>query len=132
MHHYDHPHATNEDGSNACPYCVPRRRGTEQESIYWVHVTVTFTLVCNGLVLPLYIYPLKAGQINSSQSDGKLKEECELKATHAVLLRLRAQFPRMQLCFLGDALYANRSTIRLCEALQFDYVIVLKENSLKN
>lgn len=133
LHTYDHPHATNEDGTNACPYCLPRTRhkGTEKEITQWVHVTVTFVLICEDMTLPLHIYPLKAGQINLEQSDDKLKEECELKATHAVLPMIRKQFPRTSIIFLGDALYANRPTIRLCEKLKIDYIIVFKENTLK-
>ena len=62
MHKYDHPHATHEDGSNACPYCLPRIRhkGTEKETTQWVHVTVTFVLICQGLTLPLQVYPLNS------------------------------------------------------------------------
>jgi uncharacterized Zn-finger protein len=133
MHTYDHPHAINEDGSNACPYCLPRTRnkGTEQEKTQWVHVTVTFVLICQGVTLPLYIYPLKAGQVDIEQSDDKLKEECELKATHAILPMIRERFPRITILFLGDALYANRPTIRLCDRLNIGYIIVLKENTLK-
>ncbi len=133
MHTYDHPHATDEDGTNACPYCLPRTRnkGTEKEKTQWVHVVVTFVLICPGLTIPLYTYPLKAEQVNTEQSDDKLKEECELKATHAILKMLREMFPRVSILFLGDALYANRPMIRLCNELKIDYIIVFKENTLK-
>ena len=77
----------------------------------------------------MYVYPLKAGQVDLEQSDDRLKEECELKATHLVLPMIREQFPRIEILFLGDALYANRPTIRLCEQLNIDYIIVLKEMS---
>jgi len=132
-HTYDHPHATHEDGTNACPYCLPRKRhkGTEKETTYWVHVSITVALICNGMTLPLYFYPLKALQVNSEQSDEKLKEECELKATYAILPMIREAFPRIPILFLGDALYANRPMIRLCNDLKIDYLIVFKEGSLK-
>ena len=132
-HTYDHPHATHEDGTNACPYCLPRTRhkGTEKETTYWVHTAVTIALICNGMTLPLYFYPLKATQVNAEQSDEKLKEECELKATQAILPIIRKAFPKMAILFLGDALYANRPMIRLCNELNIEYLIVLKEGSLK-
>lgn len=132
-HTYDHPHATHEDGTNACPYCLPRTRhkGTEKETTYWVHTAVTIALICNGMTLPLYFYPLKATQVNAEQSDEKLKEECELKATQAILPIIRKAFPKMAILFLGDALYANRPMVRLCNELNIEYLIVLKEGSLK-
>jgi len=134
VHKYNRPHATHENGTNACPYCLPRtcHKGTDKETMHWVHVLVTFTLICNGLTLPIYVYPLKAGQLDLEQSDERLKEECELKAAHAVLPMIREKFPRMNIIFLGDALYANKPTIRLLEELQIDYIIVLKEKALKN
>ena len=133
LHRYNHPHSTHEDGSNACPYCLPRTqfKGTDKEVTYWVHVVVTFVLICDGITLPFFFYPLKAAQIDSQQSDEKLKEECELKAAHAILPMIRKAFPKTNILFLGDALYANKPTICLCEQLKIDYAIVLKETTLK-
>ena len=133
VHTYDHPHAAHEDGSNACPYCLPRTyfKGTDKETTRWVHVMVTFVLICEGLTLPLFVHPLKAGEIDLCQSDEKLKEESELKAAHTILPMIREMFPRAKITFLGDALYANRPIIRLCEQLNIDYLIVLKDNNLK-
>ena len=133
-HHYNHPHSVNENGENHCPYCLPRvhNRGKENEFITWTHVMVTFVLICEGITLPLYVYPLKANQIGNSQSDEKLKEECERTAAHAVLPLLRKRYPRLALTFFGDALYANKPFIRLCQQLGIDYIIVLKEGSQKN
>jgi hypothetical protein len=132
-HTYDHPHAINEDGSNACPFCLPRKRnkGTSKEITYWVHCCVTVSLLCQGLTLPLYLYPLRAAQIDKDQTDEKLKEECELKAAHTILPLIRQFFPRLPIMFLGDALYANKPMIRLCSELNIDYIIVLKEGTLK-
>lgn len=134
IHAYDNPHAAHEDGSNACPCCLPRTyfKGTDKEVTKWVHVVITFTLICEGLTLPIFTYPLKAGQVDLEQSDEAFKEECELKAAHAVLPMIRAMFPRTKILFLGDALYANRPMIRLCNQLRIDYMIVLKENNLRN
>ncbi|MFS8562895.1 MAG: hypothetical protein LVR00_08185 [Rhabdochlamydiaceae bacterium] len=133
LHTYDHPHAANEDGLNACPYCLPRTyfKGTDKETTRWVHVMITFVLICQGLTLPLFVHPLKAGEVDPCQSDEKLKEESELKAAHMILPLIREKFPRAKITFLGDALYANRPIIRLCEHLNIDYLIVLKDNNLK-
>ena len=133
VHKYDRPHAANEDGSNACPHCLPRRqfKGTDKEKTQWVHVMVTFVLIFDGFTLPLLAHPLKIGQVDPEQPDEALKEECELKAAQEILPMLRAAFPRTPILFLGDALYANRPMIRLLEQLGIDYIIVLKENCLK-
>ena len=134
-HHYTEPHSADEQGNNTCPYCLPRvhNKGTPKEYTTWVHVMVTFVLICGGgLTLPLYVYPLKAGQIKEGQSDEKLKEQCELAAAHIVLPLFRERYPKLSFTFLGDSLYANQQFVRLCEFLKIDYVIVVKEGSQKN
>lgn len=132
LHTYTHPHAVDEDGNNCCPHCLPRRQniGTDKESVFWVHVVITFVFICDDFKIPLYAHPLRALQVNTDQSDEKLKQECELNAAHAVLPLIRKRFPKLHFTFLGDGLYANRPFIRLCNRLNFSYNIVRKENSL--
>lgn len=88
-------------------------------------------LICEGITFPLYVYPLRAAQVDTSQTDADLKQECELLATKTILPLLRSRYPRLPFIFLGDALYANRPFIQLLGSIDFGYIIVLKENSLK-
>lgn len=131
-HHYTHPHAVDDKGNNICPYCLPRvhNRGKENEFTTWVHVIVTFVLICGDFTLPLYIYPLKSNQVQSDQGDDKLKEECELAAARAVLPKIRKRYPRLSLMFLGDSLYANKPFLRLCNKFRIGYLIVFKDTTL--
>lgn len=133
-HTYIKPHAMDEHGHNNCPYCLPRTRhaGTSQEEIYWVHTFVTFVAIFpGGFKLPLYVYALKAHQVDATQGHDAFKQECELKAAHAVLPIIKQRFPRLRFLFEGDALYSNEPFIHLCDFLGWDYLIVRKENTLK-
>ncbi len=70
VHHYTHPHSVDAQGHNNCPYCLPRahNKGKPHEVTSWVHVVVTFVLICGeGVTLPLYIYPLKANQVQETE-----------------------------------------------------------------
>lgn len=133
-HTYTTPHAVDEKGVNSCPYCLPRKHhaGTDKEFTTWVHICVTFTLICEGITLPLYVYPLKAVQVNTDQTDGALKQECELLATKIILPLLKKHHPRLLFVFLGDALYANKPFIQFLDSIGMGYIIVLKDNTLKN
>jgi len=132
-HTYDQPHTCDENGNNNCPYCLPRKRykGTPKEETYWVHMFVTFVLIFKDFSIPIYAYPLQSNQVNTSQSDDKLKQESELKAAHSVLQLIKDRFPKTKFLFLGDALYANAPFIKLCNGLNFEYKIVLKDNFKK-
>jgi hypothetical protein len=129
-HTYDHPHVCDENGNNTCTYCLPRKRhkGTPKEEIYWIHMLVTFVLIFKDFSIPIYVYPLQSNQVNTSQSDNKLKQECELQAVHRVLQLIKDRFSKTKFLFLGDALYANTPFIKLCNDLNFEYKIVLKDN----
>jgi hypothetical protein len=132
-HTYGHPHVCDKNGNNTCPYCLPRKRfkGTPKEEIYWVHVLVTFVLIFEDFSLPIYTYALQSNQVDTSQSDNALKQECELKAAHNILRLIKDRFPRINFFFLGDALYGNVPFIKLCKDLDFEYIIVLKDNFKK-
>ncbi len=134
VHSYTNPHSLDEEGKNACPNCLPRvhNRGKLNEFTTWVHVLVTFVLICEGVKLPLYVYPLKANQVGNSTSNEDFKEECEFAAASAVLPLFRERYPRTAFTFLGDALYAKKPFIRLLNQLKFEYIIVLKDGSQKN
>ena len=133
VHHYNKPHATNAEGHNNCPYCLPRvhKKDTSEEYTNWIHVFVPFVLIFpGGLTLPIYLYPLKSEQVNASANTNELKQECELIAAHIVLPKIRQQLPRISITFLGDGLYCNQPFVKLCDYLSLDYAIVQTENSL--
>lgn len=133
VHHYEHPHATDAEGRNSCPYCLPRtyKKDTPEEYTNWVHVFVPFVMIFpGGLTLPIYLYPLKAKQVDVSAETDKLKQECELIAAHLVLPKIKELLPRIAITFLGDGLYCNQPFFDLCDHLSIDYAIVQTENSL--
>ena len=130
IHKYEKPHAKDKEGNNICPYCLPRTqyKGTPKEKTHFIHVFVTFTLITDSFTIPIYIYPLKAKQVNQDQNDKDLKQECELIGTKEVLPKIRKRYPRLNITFLADALYANKPFVKLCNSLKIDYMIVFKEN----
>lgn len=137
VHKYATPHAKNELGENICPYCLPRvhNKGKENEYTDYLHAFVNLAFILpNGLQLPIYIYPLKAEQLqdHEASSDEKHKQECELQAAHIVLPIIKQKFPKLPIVFLTDSLYANEPIIQLVKTLYWDYLIVRQVGSLKN
>jgi len=136
VHKYATPHAVNETKENICPYCLPRTRNKQKENevTYWVHGFVNVAIVFpGGLQLPLYVYPLKASQIqlDASASDDELKQESEIYAAKLILPILKEKLGKLPVTLLTDSLYANEPIIKLCEELGWDYLIVRQEGSLK-
>jgi hypothetical protein len=136
VHKYTHPHAKDENGDNACPYCLPRvhNKGKENEYTDWLHAFVNLAFIFpGGVQLPIYVYPLKAEQFREYEaaSDDRHKQECEIQAIHIILPLIKQKFPKLPIKFLADSLYANEPLIKLCEKLHWQYLIVRQVGSLK-
>jgi hypothetical protein len=58
------------------------------------------------------------------------KQDCELKAFKRLAERLKKTFPRLPICILADALYANDPMMGICENKEWKYIITLKEGNL--
>ena len=58
---------------------------------------------------------------------GKL--DCELAAFKRLSARLKAAFPRLDICLLGDALFACEAVFGICEGYGWKFIFTLKEGS---
>jgi hypothetical protein len=55
------------------------------------------------------------------------KEDCELTAFLRLSQRLKAAFPRLPICLVGDALYACQAVVARCQQYGWRYLLTLKE-----
>jgi len=114
-----------------CPYCLKRERGG---TVWYSHIQVVGSIVCpGGLRIPLYVYAIHAKSLRgeSSVSDDKFKQECELSAFPVLLQKIRDRFPKLPFCVLADSLYANGPSMELLKKLSMEFMIVRKEGSMK-
>lgn len=58
------------------------------------------------------------------------KQDCELAAIPRLMAKLKIIFPRLPICLLFDALYANQTVLRLCRENGWSWIISFKEGSL--
>ncbi|HYX18681.1 MAG TPA: hypothetical protein VE944_30800 [Nostoc sp.] len=58
------------------------------------------------------------------------KQDCELSAFKRLAYKLKKSFPRLPVCILADALYANAPVISICENNNWKYIITLQDGSL--
>jgi hypothetical protein len=55
------------------------------------------------------------------------KEDCELNAFFRLAQRLKARFPRLRFCIVGDALFCTEGVAACCQSYGWKYVLTLKE-----
>ena len=77
----------------------------------------------NGLALPLLAEPM------DQYDDERGKHDCEQRAFKRLVLRLRALFPKLPICIVGDALYACEPVFEICESYGWKYILTFKEGS---
>ncbi|NSW92478.1 MAG: transposase family protein, partial [Firmicutes bacterium] len=58
-------------------------------------------------------------------------KDCERKAFYRLAEKIKKRFPRLKIAVVLDGLYACGPVIRLCRQYKWDYMIVLKEDALK-
>lgn len=109
-------------GEKHCDGCLSQKLSNGSTRYY--HPVLEAKIVCgNGLVISL-------GTEFIENRPGETKQDCELKAFYRLAPRIKADFPRVPFCMLGDGLYAGEPTFKLCKALGWSYLIVLQDADL--
>lgn len=107
--------------------CLSRKVGIEEKKQYYVYILEAVLILDNGITLPFMSEILK----NEEYRDEKSKQDCELKAFYRLAEKIKKRFPRLKIAVVLDGLYACGPVIRLCRLYKWDYMIVLKEDALK-
>jgi hypothetical protein len=59
-----------------------------------------------------------------------VKQDCEMAGLPRLLAKLKELFPRLPICLLFDALYANQTVLRLCRQNDWAWIISFKSGAL--
>jgi len=89
------------------------------------HVLEARLVTDSGLCLPI-----ASEWITNEQQAEYDKQDCENKAFKRLAVKIKKAFPRLPVCVLADALYANNPIISICEQYGWKYIITLKDGSL--
>lgn len=98
----------------------------EPEKTYYAYVLEANLAFANGMVIPLLSEVLSASQ-GDSQSH---KQDCEQRAFRRLAQRLKQAFSHLPILLLLDGLYANGPIMELCRQKNWDFMIVLQDQSL--
>lgn len=60
------------------------------------------------------------------------KQDCENAAAKRLLEKIKAQYPRLHLCILGDGLYGVEPLMKQCSGYGWKYLFNLKEGTQRN
>jgi hypothetical protein len=110
-----------------CPHCLMQRHG--KQTLYLHHVLEAKLLGPAGVVVSLgseFIDNTDAGD-GTDQSAEEVKQDCELKALHRLLPRIKQAYPQLPFVLALDNLYACGPVFALTQQLRWSYVVTFKE-----
>jgi len=98
----------------------------DAEYQYYIYVLEASICLHNGMVIPLM-----SEFLDFREGDGdRNKQDCETRAFHRLAERIKKAFPRLPIMLLLDGLYAQGPVMECCLKNNWDFMIVLKDNSL--
>lgn len=100
----------------------------EESYQYYVYVLEANLAFQNGMVIPLLSEFLEYEQGDMENN----KQDCEQRAFKRLAERLKAYFPRLPILLLLDGLYANGPIMAQCYKNNWQFMIVLKDDSLSS
>jgi len=98
-------------------------KGTDGEYTEYHYYVLEAKLVCGD-----YVFSFASEFVENGNMDGeKEKQDCELKAAHRLLRKIRGAFPRLAITIGGDALYVNKRFMDACATHDMGYILRYKD-----
>jgi len=110
-----------------CEHCLKKtvNRGTPEEKTYYYHSVLEAKIVFGeNLVISI------ATEFIENENENVLKQDCERKAFKRLAQKIKASYPRLPICILGDSLYACAPVFQTCEDNKWGYLIRFKDGSI--
>ncbi len=110
-----------------CPYCLTQRHG--ERTLYLHQVLEAKLLGPGGVVLSLgseFIENADAEPV-TGQSAEQIKQDCELKALHRLLPRIKKDYPQLPFVLALDSLYGCGPVFALAQQFDWSVVVTFKE-----
>ncbi len=98
----------------------------EEKKQYYVYVLEANLAFQNGMVIPLLSEILSYTEGDSDRN----KQDCEQKAFKRLAARLKKCFSHLPIMVLLDGLYPNGPIMEICRKNNWDFMIVLQDDSL--
>lgn len=110
-----------------CPHCLVQRHG--KQTLYLHHVLEAKLLGPAGVVVSLeseFIDNADAADAQGHSAE-QVKQDCELKALHRLLPKIKAAYPQLPFVLSLDNLYACGPVFALAQEYGWSYVVTFKE-----
>jgi len=112
-----------------CKNCLTKRytnKKTGEEEIRYYHNVLEAKIVAGEFVFSI------GTEFIENEREDITKQDCELKAFKRLAVKIKKDYPRLNICILADSLYANRPVRKICDENKWGYIIRFKSESASN
>ena len=110
-----------------CEHCLTQKHG---ERVLYLHQVLEAKLLGPaGTVFSLaseFIDNRDAADTRADASAEQFKQDCELKALPRLVAMVRAAFPQLRICLVGDSQFACGRGLQVAKDYKCDYIYVFK------
>ena len=106
--------------------CLEKK--TDEKTRYYCYTIEASLVFHNGIVIPLATEFTDFMQGDEARN----KQDCEINAFKRLAKKIKTMFPRLNIMFLIDGLYANGPVMEICRKNRWQFMIVLQDGSLSN
>lgn len=96
------------------------------------HKSYYHTVVEAKIILSDSIVISLGSEFIENESEDVEKQDCENAAAKRLLERIKRQYPRLEICVLGDGLYGVEPLMEQCSGYGWKYLFNLKEGTQRN
>lgn len=110
-----------------CEHCLVQRHA--KQTLYYHHVLEAKLLGPGGVLLSLdseFIENADAGDTKGKSAE-EIKQDCELKALHRLLPRIKKTYPELPFVLALDSLYGCGPVFALAAKFKWSFVVTFKE-----
>src|SRR5262249_29648836 len=111
-----------------CPHCLVHQHGSV--TLYLHQVLEAKLLGPADVVASIGTAFIENPDLPPGVSAEQFKQDCELKALQRLAPEMRAEYPQLPVCMLGDGLYLCGTTLALARANDWRYVLIFKPGRL--
>lgn len=110
-----------------CEHCLKKtfNKGEENEYSIYYHYVLEAKLVVGNIVISIDT------EFVENEDENVEKQDCELRAFYRMAKRIKKEYPKLPIMISGDALYACKPVIEICNNNKWQYILRLKEERMK-
>ncbi|GEQ23554.1 hypothetical protein CBU02nite_40600 [Clostridium butyricum] len=108
-----------------CNHCLKKEHKNkdtgEIESITYYHTVLEAKLILGNMTFSILT------EFIENEDESVSKQDCEINAAKRLMKKLKYKFRKLNICILGDSLYACEPIYKLCDEYYWKFILRFKE-----